>query len=129
MTDPRDARIAVLERALRQIADMACMEHDDDEHTEDCGVTIARRALHPEAPAEGVPETCGQCDRPRDNPTESCANRWHVPATPEPTKVEGAHPDDCRLCGGTGWQRDDNGALCDQRCYGADPTPSKEPVK
>jgi hypothetical protein len=38
-------RVRELEEALREIANMSCMEHDDDEHTEDCGVSVARRAL------------------------------------------------------------------------------------
>lgn len=41
-----------LRQALRVIADMACMEHDDDEHTEDCGVTVARAALAPKEDKE-----------------------------------------------------------------------------
>jgi hypothetical protein len=58
VTDPRDARIAVLEEAARRL--MWCLDEDDDPDASMRGrklgeaKTDMRRALHPEAPAEGV---------------------------------------------------------------------------
>lgn len=38
-------RVAKLERALEAIAEMACLDHDEDEHPAGCGVSLAREAL------------------------------------------------------------------------------------
>lgn len=40
-----EAANSKLREALAKLADMACMDHDDDEHEPDCGVAIARAAL------------------------------------------------------------------------------------
>lgn len=83
-------RAEVLAVALRTIADMACFDHGDDEHDNECGVAVARAALSclPAIWGDGVP--CALCGEPALGVAfagnrrlchaneRSCYNRWTI---------------------------------------------------